>query len=254
MMNLIDLTGKTIVVAGASSGIGKKTAIVLSKIGARLILIARREDRLIETISELEGSGHSYYVADLSQVNDIENLVKGMIKENGPVDGLVYSTGISLSSPFSLAKPDKIEKSFQVNFFGFMELTRQLTKKNHCNPGMSVVGISSSASLMGDKGQSVYAATKAAMNGAMRCMAHEFGEKQIRINTIAPGMTATEMYEGYIKRNGEDSNSNQNLLKRQYLGIVSTDAIAYSAAFLLSECSSYITGVVLPVDGGMTSC
>jgi hypothetical protein len=127
MMNLIDLTGKTIVVAGASSGIGKKTAIVLSKIGARLILIARREDRLIETISELEGSGHSYYVADLSQVNDIENLVKGMIKENGPVDGLVYSTGISLSSPFSLAKPDKIEKSFQVNFFGFMELTRTLS-------------------------------------------------------------------------------------------------------------------------------
>lgn len=252
MINLMDLSGKTIVVAGASSGIGKKTAIVLSKIGAKLLLIARREDKLMETISELEGSNHSYYVADLSQTGNIESLVKNMIAENGPVDGLLYSTGIASSSPFALAKPDKVEKSFQVNFFGFMELTRQLTKKNHCNPGMSVVGISSVASLQGNKAQTIYAATKAAMNGAMRCMAHELAEKQIRINTIAPGMTATEMYEGFKKRYDEDSNS--DLLKRQYLGIISTDAIAHAVAFLLSDSSKYITGVILPVDGGMTSC
>lgn len=254
MVNLIDLSNKSIVVAGASSGIGKRTAIVLSKVGAKLLLIARREDKLIETMSELEGRNHSYYLGDLSQTDNIESLVKTMIAENGPVDGLVYSAGIARITPFALSKPDKVEKFFQVNFFGFMELTRQLVKKNHCNPGMSIVGISSSASLMGDRGQSIYAATKAAMNGAMRCMAHELGERRIRINTIAPGMTATEMYEGFIKEKGVIRSSNQDLLKRQYLGIVSTDAVAHAVAFLLSESSKYITGVILPVDSGMTSC
>lgn len=251
---MINLSDKTIIVAGASSGIGKQTAITLSKLGAKLVLIARREDKLQEVIQAMDGEGHCYYCADLSQVETIEEVVKKIVSEQGKLDGLVYAAGIGTSLPLMQFKPEKIKKLFDINFFGFVEIVRQVCRKGRYNEGMRIVGISSIASFCGDKSHLAYSASKAAMDGAVRCIAKEVADKGICINTVAPAMTATEMYVKYLEKYGEDSESNTELLKRQYLGLAKTEDIANAIAFLLSPAARFITGTTLPVDGGFTSC
>lgn len=254
MVNLIDMTERKVVVTGASSGIGRQVAITLSQLGAKLVLIARREDKLQETVQALEGTGHCYYCADLSAVDSIEPLVKQIIAEQGAVDGLVYAAGVGTSLPLMQFKPEKVQKVFDINFFGFTEVVRQFCRKGRFNEGMRIVGISSIASMRGDKSHMAYSASKAAMDSAVRCIAREVADKGICINTVAPAMTATEMYVKYLEKYGEDSGSNEDLLKRQYLGIARTEDVANAVAFLLSPAARFITGITLPVDGGLTTC
>lgn len=253
MEQIIKLENKRILITGASSGIGRDTAIILSRLGGKLILTARREDKLQETMEALIGEGHAYYCADLSQVHEIERLVKKIIEEQGRLDGLVYAAGVGTSMPLMQFKPEKVQAVFDINFFGFIEIVRQVCKKGRYNEGMRIVGISSVASARGDKSHTAYSASKAAMDGAVRCIAKEVAGKGICINTVAPAMTATDMYKGYLKKYGEDNESNQDLLKRQYLGIAETSDVAYAIAYLLSSASRFITGISLPVDGGMTT-
>ena len=137
---------------------------------------------------------------------------------------------------------------------GFIEFVRCLTKKNRYNTGMRIIGISSTAGLRGSKAHLAYSASKAGMNGAMRCMAVELAAKGITANTIAPGMIDTDMYKKFLNDNGYESQANIGLLARQYLGIGKTDDVAAVIAFLLAPVSRFITGVCIPVDGGLTSC
>ena len=142
---------------------------------------------------------------------------------------------------------------FDINFFGFYEIVRQICKKGRFNEGMRIVGISSTAATIGNKTQSVYSASKAAMDGAVRSIAREVADKKICINTVAPGMTATDMYANYLNKNGEVSDANQKLLRRQYLGIANTTDIANAIAYLISPAARFITGTSLLVDGGAAS-
>ena len=253
-MNLIDLTGKIIVVTGASSGIGKQAAITLSQLGAQLILIARREDKLLETQQQLEGTGHSIYTADLSKTETIEPLFSEIVAVHGALDGMVYAAGIAKSMPLMQFKPENVQAVFDINFFGFVESVRQISRKGRFQPGMRIVGISSVASIRGDKSRMAYSASKSAMDSAVRCIAKEVADKGICINTIAPAMTATELYYQYIQKCGDNNESNQELLKRQYLGIAQTQDIANAIAFMISPAARFITGITLPVDGGLTTC
>ena len=123
MNTLIDLTGKHVLVIGASSGIGKQTAITLSSAGAKLTLVARTEDKLKTTLRELEGKGHAYYAADISELSGIEETVKQIIQKNGRLDGMVYAAGISMSMPLQMFKPEKLQSLFDVNFFVFVALS-----------------------------------------------------------------------------------------------------------------------------------
>lgn len=254
MFNLIDLSEKKIIVIGASSGIGKQTAITLSRVGAKVILVARREDKLLETMSLLEGEGHGIHCFDTQKLDEIEGHIKQIIAELGPVDGMVYSAGVGTAIPLLQTKPEKLQNVFEVNLFGFIEVVRQLCRKGRFNPGMRIVGISSCASLRGDKSKTAYSASKAAMDSAIRCIAREMADKGICINSVAPSMTATELYGHYLEKYGEDSDTNQELLKRQYLGIAETQDIANAVAFLISPAAKFITGITLPVDGGLTTC
>ena len=253
MNHLIDLTDKRILIAGASSGIGRKTAVVLSSLGAKLVLLARREELLKEALGELAGDGHCYYAADLSQTAAIGDIVKKIVSEQGKIDGLVYAAGVNTSMPLKLFKPEKVQEVFNINYFGFIEFVRQICRKGRYNEGMSIVGISSVASIRGDKAHLAYSGSKAAMNSSVRCIAKEIADKGIRINTVAPAMTKTEMYDKYVEEYGDESGSNNDLLKRQYMGVVETEDVANAVAFLLSSASRMITGLTLPVDGGLTT-
>lgn len=254
MNTIIDLSNKNILVIGASSGIGKQTAITLSGVGARLTLVARSTEKLKDVIEQLEGKGHDYFTNDVSETESIESLIKKVIEKNGPLDGLVYSAGIGVAVPLIQAKPQKVQEAFDVNFFGFLETVRQISKRGRFNPGMRIVGISSCASLRGDKSKSIYSSSKAAMDSAVRCIAKELADKEICINTVAPSMTATELYYHFVEKYGEESSTNKELLTRQYLGIAKTQDIANAVAFLISPAARFITGITMPVDGGLTTC
>ena len=217
MSNYLNFAGKKIVVTGASSGIGRQTAITLSEFGASVILIARREEKLKEVLSKLTGEGHNYYCLDLSDTSNIEAGIKNIVVDNGPVDGLVYAAGIDVSLPLQLFKPEKIKDVFDINYFGFIETVRQLCRKGRFNPGMRIVGLSSIAAKCGDKTHTAYSASKAAMDASVRCLAKELADRDIHINTIAPAMTNTNIYEEFYAKHGEEAKS--ELVKRQYLGI-----------------------------------
>lgn len=254
MYNLIDLTDKTIVVTGASSGIGRQTAITISELGGKVVCIARREDRLIETVSMLEGEGHGYYAFDLSSLDEIAGLFKRIKQDVGMLDGLVYAAGIAKDGPLNVVTPNRIKEVFDTNFFAFIECARWACKNGYYNSGMSVVAFSSVISGYGGKGQLTYASAKAAINSAVKCMAVELAPKGIRVNAVVPGMINTEMYQEFLNIvGGTGAPADQKLKKRQYLGIGEPQDVANSVVYLLSDAAKFITGICMPIDGGYTS-
>lgn len=248
MYNLVDLTDKNIIIAGASSGIGKATAYLLHKLGARVILIARNEEKLKKIVDEL-GSSTKYYSFDLSCVDEISTKIKEIVKECGAVDGLVYSAGIGAVRPLKMLKSSALNEVMTVNYYAFVEMVRCITARKAFNPGLSIVGISSVSSLQGNQSKTAYCSSKAAMDAAVRCMAKELSDKFVRINTIAPALINTDIYTEFLK-NGADSEDAKNILNRQYMGVGEPIDIANAAAFLLSDAAKYITGIMLLMDGG----
>ncbi len=252
MNELVDLRGRRIVVAGASSGIGKETAFLLDRLGAEVILVARRGELLKETVEMMSGNA-SWYTADFSRTEEIGPLFSQIASERGKCGGFVYCAGIGPSIPLNLCTPEKLQDVFSVNFFGFVECLRQVTKRGRYSEGMRIVGISSAASIRGDKSRIAYSSSKAAMNAAVRCAAKELAPKGICVNTVAPSVTATDLYRSIREQSGGQGSYEEEISKRQYLGVAEPSQIASVIAFLLSPASGFITGITLPVDGGLTT-
>ncbi len=253
MYQLVDLTDRRVLVAGGSSGIGKAVAITLSRLGAKVVVAARREEQLRRTLAELEGDGHACYTADLSQTEETDCLVKRIVAEQGPLSGMVYAAGVTNHVPINLLKTEHIESLFRVNLYGYLALIRACTKKGRYEPGMRIVGISSVASVKGDKSHTCYSASKAAMDSAVRCIAKELGEKGICINDVAPAMTKTEMYDRFMADADENSPTQRELKERQYMGVILPEEVANAVAFLLSPAARPITGITMMIDGGLTT-
>lgn len=248
MIDVFGLENKHIVVTGASSGIGRETAILLSKLGAKVSLIARREDALQETLSMMEGEDHHFYMSDLSDTEGIGDLVKSIVAEAGTVDGFIHCAGIGVNLPVSMTKTDAIDSVMRTNFYSFAELIRFLSKKKNSNEGASFVGVSSVASLKGDKSQGAYAASKAAMNAYIHPAAKELSSRNIRVNTVAFGVIKTPAYEKYLEAGGTD-----DALINQYLGYGTTEDAANLLVFMVSDASRLITGTTVVCDGGYIS-
>ncbi|MCR4574368.1 MAG: SDR family oxidoreductase [Lentisphaeria bacterium] len=249
---LIDLTGKKILVAGASSGIGAETSRLLSRLGASVILVARREQQLKETMATLEGTSYMYYCQDLALLDEIESFVKRVIDDNGPLDGYVHCAGISVYRPISLFTPDVVREVMNINFGSFIEMVRCCTKRKRFNPGMSIVGISSVAAQQGNQTKTAYAASKAAMDAAVRCLGKELAPKGIRINTVAPALIKTAIFDE-LKESNVGAGDTENVIARQYLGVGEPQDVANMIAFLLSDASKFMSGSTVAVDGGRLS-
>lgn len=252
--NIVDLSEKRIIITGASSGIGRATARLLSELGAKCALVARNEARLQETIGGMLGAEYKYYLFDFENVDGISELTERIVSDIGQLDGMVYCAGISDTRPLKICSYQYMQTVMNINYFAYHEMIRCLAKKSNHAEQCSIVGISSCASIIGERGQSAYSASKAAMDASSRVLAAELGKKGFVINTIRPGMiepAKSEMYQKFLNEVGKTTN--ELLDARQVLGVGSVDDVARVAAFLLSSSADFVTGTNIAVDGGLSS-
>lgn len=242
--NPFSLEGKTILITGASSGIGRATAIECSKLGARCILTARNEERLNETLSQLEGNGHSFIVADLTNPEDIERLAT----EVPELDGLVNNAGIAQTKLVAFLKQSDLDSIFSANTFGPVMLTKWLLKKKKIKNGGSIVFTSSIAAMSANLGNSVYGMSKSAIMTFAEYCAAEVAGKNIRVNSIHPGMVNTKMTHSTLFSPEElEVDRNKYPIKRYG----EPEEIAWGIIYLLSDATKWITGTQLIIDGGV---
>lgn len=250
MKQLIDLSQKKILVTGASRGIGKAVAVLLSQLGAQVVLVARTKEKLEETIANMESPDrHFYLIADLFETEHIRNFMKECVEKDGvKLSGLVHCAGISTTIPLSQISYEKLDREMRINYYAFIEMVKYLSKRSYHTENCSIVGISSISSHRGAKCQTMYSATKAAMDASVITLAKELADKGMRINTIRPGTTKTEMLEEWARQKGVDL---ETFAEHQPLGMGVPEDIADLAAFLLSPAARMITGQSISVDGGM---
>ena len=250
MINPMDLTGKRILVTGATGGMGHVTSVQLSRLGAKVVLCDMNEEALQRTFGMLEGDGHAMYTFNLNDVDGIEGLVKQMTSECGPFHGFAHCAGIAPMRPLKMTKKEDIVNVMNANFFSFIEIVRCITKKGCFEDEGSIVAISSTASIQGKQSKVAYSASKAALDGAIRCLVCDLKKKKIRVNSIMPCWVNTRMYQGYIDRY-PDTFEVQEIKEKQYMGVTEPIEVANTIAFLLSDAAKTITGTSILIDGGM---
>ena len=241
--NPFSLESKTVLVTGASSGIGQSIAVECSKMGAKVVITGRNQERLQSTFNQLNGNGHMMMVADLNNDTDIERLAT----ECPALDGLVNNAGRGLSKPVGFIKKQDLLDVYQTNVFGVIILTKLLLKSKKINKGGSIVFTSSLSSYMTAAGLSTYASSKAAVCAYMRTCAIELGPRNIRCNAILPGMVETKL----INSGTYTDASKQADLELYPLGRYGNPVdIAHGVVYLLSNASSWVTGLEMVIDGG----
>lgn len=246
------LQAKTILITGASSGIGKQAAIFFSKQGAKVAITGRNQERLNETLSLLTGNGHIAITANLGSQNTIELLVKQVTEELGPLDSILHCAGIQKTLPLKVLKEAHFDDVFNANVKSAQFLAKSFIKKSRFNPnGASLIFLSSVAAICGEPAISTYAASKAALQGLSKSLALELARLNIRVNCIAPGCVKTEMFDELSKQLTDEQYS--AIVNKHPLGLGDTDDIAGTAAFLISDLAKWITGTTLYVDGGYSA-
>lgn len=246
MYNPFSLDNKTILVTGASSGIGKAAAIECSKMGAKVIITARNEERLSQTLSELEGDGHEMIFCDLNNEESIDKLVADI----PDIQGLINNAGFTKILPVQFISSEDINSILQVNTVAPMILLQKLLKKKKLKKGASVVFTSSMAGLgVSTVGNSMYTASKGAISAFIRCVALELAPKCIRVNAVCPAMVDTGILEsGTVTKEQLEADMKNYPLCRYG----KPNDIAWAMIYLLSDASSWITGDNLIIDGGVT--
>ena len=251
MSNPFTLQNKTIVVTGASSGIGQQVAISCSQMGAKVVLIARNKERLEETKKQLSGKGHLVVSYDLTDLEHQKELVLDIVSKVGRIDGLVNCAGITATLPLKLMKPETVDELFRTNVFATIELTRQvLGVKNVNKEGASVIFFASVMGCVGENAKSLYSLTKGALISGCRSLALEYAPKKVRVNVVSPGVVETpiNMNQSYLA----DPEKRKATEALHPLGLGKTEDISNTCVFLLSDASRWITGQNIIVDGGYT--
>lgn len=244
--NPFSLIGKTILVTGASSGIGRATAIECSKMGATVVITGRNENRLKETFHALTGEGHQFIIADLSDEQQLDTLVEQL-----PIlHGLVNNAGITETVLTPFIKREKLMRIFETNTFAPILLTQKIIKKKKMSKGGSIVFTGSiSGTCVCGGGNVLYTASKGAIRGFIMNAALDLSIKGIRVNQVCPGMIET-----HIMDNSSISDDMLDIERSKYpmKRFGQPEEVAYGIIYLLSDAASFVTGSSLVIDGGFT--
>lgn len=256
MNNPFSLSGKTIMVTGANSGIGAQCAIDCAAMGARVMLVARNEERLQSILQQMPGEGHQYYVQDLEALVDNpqdagKKFMSHVVEENGKLDGLVHAAGVEKTLPLKLLKSQDYRHILDVNTLSAFELVRQCSNKSFFNDGGHIVLIASITAVIGRSGTAAYAASKGAMVSAIRSMVPELARKKITINCISPGTILTPLMQNFLSTLSEEDYTKR--VSGFPLGLGETRDISNACVYLLSDAARWITGQNIIIDGGYTS-
>lgn len=246
LYNPFSLDGKTILITGASSGIGKTTAIECSKLGAKVVITARNENRLQETLNLLEGDGHAMICCDLSDPEAISN----MIPQLPMLDGVVNNAGFTKTLPIQFIKEESLLDILKVNTVAPISIVKWLIKNKKLNHGASIV-FTSSMSAIGrvSVGNSMYASSKGAITAFVRAAAKELANRKIRVNAVCPGMIDTGILDtGTITEEQMKADIENYPLKRYG----KPEEVAWAMIYLLSDASAWTTGTNVVIDGGVS--
>lgn len=242
------LTDKTILITGASSGIGKAAAILASQMGAHVIIHGRDDERLQHTLSQLKPSDkHQIIQADLSNANELIDFVK----KCPALDGVVHCAGIVKPVPAKFIQPKHIEEMFSINYNAVVLINSYLLQQKKINNEASIVLISTISTQHSYFGGALYISSKGALEAYSRSLGLEVVSKKIRVNTLSPAMVRTEIYENTLKSTLNDEHA-KKYASTYPLGIGEPEDVANSIVFLLSNASKWITGTVIKMDGGLT--
>ena len=246
MYNPFSLEGKTILVTGASSGIGRAVAIECSRMGARVFLSARNEARLRDTLDALTGDGHQIIVADLTD----EEAIKALVEQLPALDGVVLNAGIAGLVPTQAISAAKLQEMQQINLNAPILLTRSLVKKRKLNNPSSIVFTSSAAGVFRTSvGNAIYATTKCGIDAFMRTAALELSSRGIRCNSVNPAMIETDLIKNLPVSEEERE---KNLARYPLHRYGKPEEVAYAIIYLLSDAAAWMTGTALKLDGGLT--
>lgn len=242
--NPFSLAGRSVLVTGASSGIGRQVAISCAAMGARIVATGRNEQRLQETMGALAGSGHTSVPAELTSEPEIDRLVE----QGGVLNGVVHCAGISRLAPLRMATQQHLSEVWKTNYEAPVLLTQRLLARNRVAADGSILFMSSIAAFIGVAGVGVYSGSKAALIATMRCLAMEVVKRRIRVNCLAPALVESPLLEAT-----EKMVMSIETTKADYpLGFGKPEDVANAAVFFLSGASRWITGTTLVMDGGLT--
>ena len=247
---MISFQNKKILITGASSGIGREISIQLAKLGAKVILLARNEEKLKKTLSLLEGSGHKYFVYDLKNIEGIKDIVQSFIEyDKIKLDGFIHSAGIPSVFPLKVINHDKFKEAMDINTYSYLEIIKQFSKKTISNDNASIVFISSILTKTPKKAQTLYVSSKSASDSMSKVLSQELFKRKIRINSVLVGGVLTEMVENteIFRSLGKESVAEDyNTIYKT----LSTEEVSNMVLFLMSESAKYIIGESYHIDGG----
>jgi len=251
-LNPFSLTNKTIIVTGASSGIGRQCAISCSQLGAMIIIMGRNKERLKETMALLnEEQEHMLYSLDLTDYENLGEFVKFVKTEWDHVDGILNCAGVSTTLPFRRVTPEKMDEFFHNNVISAFNLCRVFIQEKLIGENGSIIFLSSVMGIAGATGKTLYGMTKGALLSGAKSLALELAPKNIRVNCISPGVVISPMSKNAIY--SKDEESLQRVTDLHPLGLGEVKDVANACIYLLSDASIWVTGSNLIIDGGYTA-